>query len=69
VLSLDEALGRLAHMSKRTADVVMMRIFAGLSVEETALALGVSEGTVKNEWKFARAWLRREIAASAEDDG
>ncbi len=66
VLALDSALARLADLGKRTADVVMLRCFAGLSIEETALALDVSPATVKNEWKFARAWLRREIASQAE---
>jgi RNA polymerase sigma factor (TIGR02999 family) len=69
VLALDTALVRLAELGKRAADVVMMRCFAGLSIEETALALDVSPATVKNEWKFARAWLRREIASLAEATG
>src|SRR5262245_22722061 len=62
VLGLDAALTRLATISRRRADVVMLRYFAGLSVDETAMALGVSAATVKNEWKFARAWLRRDLA-------
>ena len=45
-----------------TADVVMMRYFAGLSIEETAAALGVSPATVKNDWTFARAWLNNELS-------
>jgi RNA polymerase sigma factor (TIGR02999 family) len=57
VLALDDALGRLDRQDPRAADVVRMRVFAGLSVEETAKALGVSERTVKREWSFARAWL------------
>lgn len=61
LLALDEALDRLAAYDKRKADVVMMRYFAGLSIDETAAALGVSPATVKNEWAFARAWLHREI--------
>lgn len=61
LLSLDEALGALAKLNPRAGEVVSLRCFAGLGVEETALALGVSEGTVKNDWRFARAWLRREI--------
>lgn len=62
LLALDEALDRLTAYDKRKADVVMMRYFAGLSIEETAAALGVSAATVKNEWTFARAWLHREIS-------
>lgn len=65
VLALDGALEKLEKLGKRAADVVMLRCFAGLGIEETALALDVSSATVKNEWKFARAWLRREIAAQA----
>jgi RNA polymerase sigma factor (TIGR02999 family) len=65
VIALDGALERLAAFGQRRVDVVMLRYFAGLSVEETAAALGVSEGTVKNEWRFARAWLRRELGESS----
>lgn len=57
VVALDEALGRLDKQDARAADVVRLRFFAGLSVEETAKALEVSERTVKREWSFARAWL------------
>ena len=57
ILALDEALRRLDKQDSRVADVVRLRCFAGLSVEETAKALEVSERTVKREWSFARAWL------------
>ena len=57
ILALDDALGRLDKQDPRAADVVRLRFFAGLSVEETAKALEVSERTVKREWSFARAWL------------
>jgi RNA polymerase sigma factor (sigma-70 family) len=60
--ALDEALTRLETIDKRKADVVMLRYFAGLSIEETAAALSVSPATVKNDWTFARAWLHRELA-------
>ncbi len=43
----------------------MLRFFGGLSIEQTALALGVSAGTVKNDWTFARAWLMREVDRAA----
>ena len=66
VLALDVALERLARFGKRRLDVVMLRYFAGLSVEETALALDISPATVKNEWRFARAWLRRELGKETE---
>lgn len=61
VLALDEVLPRLEALDARTADVVRLRYFVGLSVEETANALRVSERTVKREWAFARAWLFRAL--------
>jgi RNA polymerase sigma-70 factor (ECF subfamily) len=57
ILALDQALRRLDQQDPRVADVVRLRFFAGLSVEETAKALEVSERTVKREWSVARAWL------------
>jgi len=62
LLALDEVLDRLERYDKRKAEVVMLRFFAGLSIEETASALGVSPATIKNEWMFARAWLHRELS-------
>lgn len=56
-LDLDRALRELETLSPRQAEVVECRFFAGLSVEETALALGVSPPTVKRDWRVARAWL------------
>lgn len=63
LLALDEALGRLATMSARRARVVECRFYAGMSVEETGKALGISPATVKREWAAARAWLNRELQA------
>jgi RNA polymerase sigma factor (TIGR02999 family) len=57
LVAIDEALEQLAHIDPRKAQVVSLRYFAGLSVEETAAALDLSPATVKNEWAFARAWL------------
>ena len=57
VLALDHAIRRLEEQDPRAAEVVRLRVFAGLSVEETAEALGLSERTVKREWAYARAWL------------
>ncbi len=57
LLDLEEALDRLAELNPRHAQVVEMRFFAGLSVEETAAILDVSPSTVKNDWRMARAWL------------
>ncbi len=61
VLAVDGALGRLEALDERMARVVECRYFAGLSVEETAGALGISEATVKRDWTTARAWLRRAL--------
>ncbi|MCC7290450.1 MAG: sigma-70 family RNA polymerase sigma factor [Phycisphaerales bacterium] len=60
-LILDESISRLASADPQAAAVVRLRYFAGLSVEETAQALGVSEPTVKRAWAFARAWLKEAI--------
>jgi len=57
VLAIDEALDRLAAMDPRKAQVVNLRYFAGLSVDETAEVLGISARTVDNEWRLARVWL------------
>ena len=61
LVALDDALNALARVDPRKVRVVEMRFFAGLSVEETAAALDLSPATVKNEWKFARAWLHRAL--------
>lgn len=59
LIALDEAVERLAATYPDEADVVVQRYFGGLSVEETADALGISPATVKRRWTFARAWLNR----------
>jgi RNA polymerase sigma factor (TIGR02999 family) len=61
VLEVDEALGRLAAVYPRQAQVVECRFFGGLSVEETAAALDLSPRTVKRDWSLAQAWLFREL--------
>jgi RNA polymerase sigma factor (TIGR02999 family) len=61
LLALDDAMESLRRKDERQHDVVMLRFFAGLNVEQTAAAMGVSATTVKNEWAFARAWLMREV--------
>lgn len=65
IAAIDEALNRLAQIDQRQVDVVQMRYFAGLTIEETAQALGISDATVKREWVMARAWLKRELSRSA----
>jgi RNA polymerase sigma factor (TIGR02999 family) len=66
VLALDEALTRLAALDPRQTQVVELRYFGGLSIEETAHVLGVSGATVERDWKTARLWLRRELSADAK---
>ena len=63
LVALDEALTRLEATDPRKAQIVTLRYFAGLSIEETAAALDLSPATVKNEWKFARAWLYRALGS------
>jgi RNA polymerase sigma factor (TIGR02999 family) len=62
VLVLEEALTRLEKQDPRQAKIVEMRFFGGLSVEEVAHVLKVSETTVKREWKMAKAWFQRELS-------
>jgi RNA polymerase sigma factor (TIGR02999 family) len=64
VLALDEALEALAVIDPRKSQVVEMRYFGGLSIEETAEALGVSVRTVKRDWTMAKLWLLRELKKS-----
>jgi RNA polymerase sigma factor (TIGR02999 family) len=61
LLGLDEALTRLASLDERQSKVVEMRFFGGLSVEETATMLNVSPRTVEQDWRMAKAWLKREL--------
>jgi RNA polymerase sigma factor (TIGR02999 family) len=62
MLAIDEALGKLARLQARQGQVVDLRFFVGLTVEETAAVLGVSPETVKLDWRFAKSWLQREMA-------
>ena len=66
ILALDDALTALAKLDARRCRVVELRCFAGLSVHETAEALGVSPDTVMRDWKQALAWLRRECSRTSE---
>jgi RNA polymerase sigma factor (sigma-70 family) len=58
---LDRALDRLHQQSERQSRIVECRFFGGMSIEETAEALGISAATVKRDWSLAQAWLHREI--------
>jgi RNA polymerase sigma factor (TIGR02999 family) len=65
-VALDQALDRLKTLDPDKARVVELRFFAGLTGEQTALAMGVSPSTVARHWEFSRAWLRSEMTASGE---
>ncbi len=67
--ALDDALQRLERIAARQAQIVECRFFGGMSVEDTASALGISPRTVKRDWSFAQAWLRRDMQATLESDG
>lgn len=60
-VALDQALERLAGWDARQAQIVELRFYCGLTVEETAAALGISEKTVKRDWSSARAWLQTQV--------
>jgi RNA polymerase sigma factor (TIGR02999 family) len=61
LIDLDEALGRLAQIDARGAELVKLRLYAGLSLDEAATALGVVRRTAERDWSFARAWLFRQL--------
>ena len=65
VVALDDALTSLAAVDARKSQIVELRFFAGLSIEETAEVLKVSPGTVMRDWTFAKAWLRKQIVSTA----
>ena len=62
LVELDEALRRLENVHPRKAQVIELRFFTGLSLEETAAALHISVDTVKRDWRFAKLWLLRDLA-------
>ena len=64
VVALDDALKTLEQTDPRKSQIVELRFFGGMSIEETAKALKISPGTVMREWTFARAWLRNEMSRS-----
>jgi RNA polymerase sigma-70 factor, ECF subfamily len=61
ILAVDEALSKLAQLDPRQAQLVELRFFGGLSVDEAADALGISKRAAEREWTMVRAWLRREL--------
>jgi RNA polymerase sigma factor (TIGR02999 family) len=68
LLALDEAMTRLEAEDPLKARLVRLRFFAGLSLEESARVLGVSPVTAKRYWRYARAWLHREVSGAAEPE-
>ena len=66
LLLLDDALTDLTRLDERQSRIVELRFFGGLSVEETAVALGISERTVKREWASAKAWLFQQLAEAGK---
>jgi RNA polymerase sigma factor (TIGR02999 family) len=64
VLALDDALRRLAELDSRKSQLVELRYFGGLGIDEAAAVLGISPATVKRDWTTARAWLRRELSVA-----
>ena len=66
ILALDESLERLARHDSRQSRIVECRFFGGMSIDETAEALGISPATVKRGWAMAQAWLYRDLAESAD---
>ncbi len=66
LLALDEAMTELAVIKPRHCQIIEMRFFAGLSIEETAEVLSISHATVERDWSFARAWLYQRLKSSAD---
>jgi len=69
IVALDDALQTLATIDPRQSEIVELRFFGGMSIEETAEFLHVSPGTVMRDWTFARAWLRKEMVAEEQEIG
>jgi RNA polymerase sigma-70 factor, ECF subfamily len=68
IVALDDALNALADVDRRKSQVVELRFFGGLSVEETAHVLGVSVETVQRDWRLSKVWLLREMAGENRDE-
>jgi RNA polymerase sigma factor (TIGR02999 family) len=66
LLALNEALDRLSQQDHRKAELVKLRFFAGLTIQQAASTLGIAESTADADWAYAKAWLRVELAAAAE---
>jgi len=68
LLALDDALQSLARMDERKSRIVELRYFGGLTVEETAQVLGISDKTVMRDWNLAKAWLYRELTSNSANE-
>ena len=68
LVAVDDALNQLAKVDDRKSQVVVMRFFGGLSVEETAEVLKVSPETVARDWRLAKAWLMRALSENKSDE-
>ena len=68
LLALDDALQSLARMDERKSRIVELRYFGGLTVEETAEVLGISDKTVMRDWNLAKAWLYRELTSNSANE-
>jgi len=68
VISLDDALSKLATMDPKQGRLIELRFFGGLSIEEAAAVMGISPATAKREWATARAWLQRELKKREKPD-
>jgi RNA polymerase sigma factor (TIGR02999 family) len=68
IVAIDDALSRLAKVDPRKGQVVELRFFGGLSVQETAEVLKISQETVMRDWKFAKAWLMRALSGETHED-
>lgn len=66
VVALDDALNQLARLSPQQSEIVELRFFSGLTIEDTSEVLGISPATVKRNWTAARAWLFREMSGSQQ---
>ena len=69
IVSFDEAISRMEERDPRMARIVRLRFFAGLSVQEIAQSLGITDRTVRREWAVARAWLYRDLSEQDSSDG
>jgi RNA polymerase sigma factor (TIGR02999 family) len=69
ILAVDEAIRTLQVEKPQLAELTMLRYYAGLSVDETAAVLGISASTLAREWRFARAWLVRQLGDASPDPG